>query len=66
MPHVQQVHLPSFLSKQAIYNFMVSDFLADGYKRAEIICQSHFYSLWKDEFSYCVIPKVCVLLNHNH
>lgn len=62
MPHVEQIHLPSFLSKQAVYKYMVDDFTSDGLTKSKILCQSNFYALWKDEFSHCVIPKVLIAI----
>ena len=58
MPHIEQLHLPSFLSKKAVYQMMVDDFLGEGLKLLDIISQSHFYKLWKNDFTNCIIPKV--------
>ena len=58
MPHIQQIHLPYFLSKKAVYEFLVQDFTLLGFQSDEIISRSHFYALWKKEFPNCIIPKV--------
>ena len=58
MPHIQQTHLPYFLSKKAVYEFLVQDFVLLGFQSDEILSQSHFYALWKKEFPNCIIPKV--------
>ena len=58
MPHIQQTHLPHFLSKRTVYNFMSNELLQQGHTSKSILSLSHFYSLWAKEFSYCIIPKV--------
>lgn len=57
MPHIEQIHLPSFLSRRIIYDMMMEDFRDDGVR---VISRSHFYKLWKDDFPNCIIPKVCL------
>uniref|UniRef100_A0A1X7TBW6 DUF7869 domain-containing protein n=1 Tax=Amphimedon queenslandica TaxID=400682 RepID=A0A1X7TBW6_AMPQE len=54
MPHIQQLHLPCFLSKKMVYNMMFQDFKDDG---CDIISCSHFYKLWNKEFMHVLIPK---------
>lgn len=58
MPHIEQLHLPSFLSKKAVYDMMVDDFSQEGIKLSDIISQSHFYKIWKNDFTNVIIPKV--------
>lgn len=55
MPHIQQLHLPCFLSKKMVYSMMLQDFNDDG---CDIISCSHFYKLWDKEFMHVLIPKV--------
>lgn len=55
MPHIEQLHLPCFLSKKSIYDMMSQDFREDG---CEIISRSHYYKLWNTEFTHVSIPKV--------
>ena len=59
MPHLQQIHLPHFLSRKTVYELMVQDLLDEGLSRQEIISKSHFYAVWREEFRNCIIPKVC-------
>ena len=58
LPHRMSVHLPSNLSKLAIYQRMTADFQ----KRREniIISQSNFFRIWDENFPEVVIPKVRV------
>ena len=58
MPHLQQLHLPSFLSKKMVYELMVQDLSDEGLCKPDIISSSHFYAVWKDKFHNCIIPKV--------
>ena len=58
MPHIQQTHLPHFLSKKAVYNFMQEELTEQGFTSNDIISISTFYSMWNTEFPPCVIPKV--------
>lgn len=58
MPHVEQIHLPHFLSKKMVYELMVQDVLDQGICRRNIISSSHFYALWRQEYRNCIIPKV--------
>ena len=63
MPHLQQIHLPNFLSKKMVYELMVQDLTDEGMCKQEIISSSHFYAVWKDEFHSCIIPKVCIMIH---
>lgn len=58
MPHIEQIHLPHFLSKKVVYDFMCSELQQQGLSGEDTISLSRFYSLWATEFSSCVIPKV--------
>ena len=58
MPHTEQVHLPSFLTKTSIYHQMMAELFQQGHTENDIISLSHFYALWNERFSYCIIPKV--------
>lgn len=58
MPHLQQIHLPHFLSKKMVYELMVQDLIDQGMCKEQIISSSHFYAIWREEFRNCVIPKV--------
>ena len=58
MPHIQQIHLPHFLSKKVVYDFMCAELIQQGLFRDDTISLSRFYSLWATDFSSCVIPKV--------
>ena len=58
MPHTEQIHLPSFLTKKSVYEMMVIEFNGQGMMEEDVLSMSHFYTLWATEFSHCVIPKV--------
>lgn len=59
MPHTQQIHLPSFLTKMAVYDMMVIELTEQALLKNEIISLSHVYGMWVTEFPNCTIPKVC-------
>lgn len=61
MPHLQQIHLPHFLSRKMVYELMVQDLMDEGICKQEIISSSHFYAVWREEFRNCIIPKVCII-----
>ena len=56
MPHINQIHLPHFLSKQAVYQLMIQDLAEEGITR--VLSLSHFYAVWEAEFINVTIPKV--------
>ena len=58
MPHRGTVHLPSCLSRLRVYNRMVSELTQR--KKADIVCQSQFFHIWRLHFSHVVIPKVSI------
>ena len=53
-----QVHLPSFLTKNSIFDQMEEELKQQGFLQSEIISLSHFYAIWNDCYSHCIIPKV--------
>ena len=60
MPHIEQTHLPNFLSKRAVYDIMCKELLEQGLTSEDTLSLSRFYALWADNFSSCVIPKVSI------
>ena len=56
MPHIEQIHLPHFLSKKAVYHLMVQDLVNEGV--TDVVSVSHFYAIWDSQFKNCIIPKV--------
>lgn len=58
MPHVQQTHLPHFLTKRDIYERMVLELTKEGIPKNKVISQSHFYGIWESCFKHVVIPEV--------
>ena len=67
MPHVEQIQLPHFLSKKTVYELMVQHLQDEGICREDIVSSSHFYSIWKENFHNCVIPKVRLsLIAYSH
>ena len=61
MPHIEQLHLPCFLSKKSIYYMMSQNLKEDS---CDVISQSHFYKVWKAEFPNVIIPKVNMPFNY--
>lgn len=66
MPHTQQIHLPSFLSKKTVYELMIDELARQGLANDQMLSLSHFYALWKDCYSNCIIPKVASYNNYNY
>ncbi len=58
MPHIQQVHLPHFLTKKDIYSRMKRELLQEGLQDKDIVCLSYFYRLWDTDYKHVVIPAV--------
>ena len=56
MPHINQIHLPHFLSKKTVYELMVQELKCAGV--SDVVSLSHFYAIWDSEFKTCTIPKV--------
>ena len=56
MPHIEQIHLPSFLSKKTVYETMLMELSEQCHD--EFLSLSHFYALRKEEFAFCTIPKI--------
>ena len=56
MPHRMGIHLPSSLTKTAIYQRLVSDMKARD--RPSVVSQAQFFKLWEDHYSNVTIPKV--------
>ena len=61
MPHVEQIHLPHFLSKKTVYELMVQQLQDEGISQEDIVSKPHFYSIWKENFHNCIIPKVSLI-----
>jgi hypothetical protein len=61
MPHVEQIHLPHFLSKKTVYELMVQQLQDEDICQEDIVSSSHFYNIWKAKFHNCVIPKVSLI-----
>ena len=62
MPHLNQIHLPHFLTKKAVYSRMKDDLQREGIPEFEVLSQSHFYSIWAKCFKNVVIPEVQISL----
>lgn len=58
MPHIQQVHLPHFLTKKDVYSRMKKELSEQGILPDKIVSQSHFYGMWETYFKSVVIPEV--------
>ena len=58
MPHIDQIHLPSWDSQKFVYQRYKDDMLLQGYRSEEVISLRTFYRLWTDEFPKVVIPEV--------
>ena len=62
MPHVNQIHLPHFLTKGDVYNRMKRDLEEEGLLEGSVISLSHFYRTWSSCFKRVVIPEVSLLV----
>ena len=60
MPDRGSVHLPSCLSRLSVYSRMVSDLKQR--KKADIVCQSQFFHIWRLHFSHVVIPQGAIYI----
>ena len=55
LPDTEKLHLPSCLSARDIYNMCKMELEKLG---GEAVSESHFYFIWRTEFSHVVIPRV--------
>lgn len=55
MPDVEEIHLPSCLTKMAVFHMYLEE---AKNTRADHHEQSSFYTLWQNECSHIKIPKV--------
>ena len=62
MPHLNQIHLPHFLTRQDVYKRMVKELHED--LNMEVICLSHFYRIWRKKFRHVVIPAVSSIMQN--
>ena len=62
MPHVEQIHLPHFLTKHDVYERMKRELAEEGIEEEQIISHSYFYTIWQKFFKNVVIPEVWKLL----
>jgi hypothetical protein len=58
LPHRMGIHLPSNLTKVAVYQRLVDDMRARH--KPSIISQSQFFRIWDEKFGNVSIPKVCL------
>ena len=58
MPHIQQIHLPHFLTKHDVYARMKKELAEQGMDEKECVSLSWFYKLWDKSFRHVVIPEV--------
>ena len=58
MPDSRMIHLPHFLTKDAVYKEMRMEMMEAGMPTSDILSLSHFYALWTKQFAHVSIPKV--------
>ena len=58
MPHIDQIHLPSWDSQKFVYQRYKDDMLLEGYEDDNLISLRTFYRQWGEEFPKVVIPEV--------
>ena len=66
MPHVNQIHLPHFMTKRDVYVRMKRELAEEGIQESAMISLAHFYNIWNMSFKNVVIPVVrqlCIFLN---
>ena len=58
MPDSKMIHLPHFLTQEAVHKELVEDHKSRGFEYSGIISLSHFYTVWINNFPHVSIPKV--------
>ena len=66
MPHIQQIHLPHFLTKHDVYIRMKKELTEQGMDETECVSLSWFYKVWDKSFHHVVIPEVSFRDSHGH
>ena len=64
MPDTRMIHLPQFLTREAVYKEMAHDMHREGINTSNIISLAHFYATWSDIFPHVSIPKVRNQIEH--
>ena len=64
MPNNEQTHLPSWDSRKGVFARYNADMQEEhgGVAHQHIIAASMFYKIWRNEFPFVRIPKVCYML----
>ena len=58
MPDNKMIHLPHFLSREAVHKELVEDYRSKGLESHDIISLSRFYMVWTKNFPHVTIPRV--------
>ena len=58
MPHIQQIHLPHFLTKHDVCMRMKKELTEQGMDVMESVSLLWFYKVWDKDFRNFVIPEV--------
>ena len=59
MPDSHQIHLPCCLTRRAVYQMYEKFVMTQG---SPPLSESHFYRMWRDEFSHVCIPLVRIII----
>ena len=65
IPHIQQIHLPHFLTKRDVYVRMKKELTAQGVDENKVVSLSWFYKVWEKNFRNVVIPEVRITSLYN-
>ena len=60
MPHVDQIHLPSWETQKDVFSRYESDMTQQSIPASDIVSLSTFYRIWSEYFPQVVIPEVCL------
>jgi len=60
MPHVDQIHLPSWETQKDVFSRYESDMTQQSIPASDIVSLSTFYRIWSEDFPQVVIPEVCI------
>ena len=60
MPHVDQIHLPSWETQKDVFFRYESGMTQQSIPASDIVSLSTFYRIWSEYFPQVVIPEVCL------
>ena len=61
-PDSSKRHLPLCLTKWSVYEMMIDEMTTED--DFDIVSESHFYKIWRQNLPHIVLPKVSSLCHH--